>query len=38
MGSFGQHVDLGKPNFRSGQDGYAQVENVLMIDGISSLK
>src|SRR5258708_39836084 len=38
MGSFGQLVELGKPNFRSGQDGYAQAQNVLAIVGIWSLK
>jgi hypothetical protein len=37
-GSFGQLVDLGKPNLGSGQDGYAQVESVPMIGRISSLK
>ena len=38
MESLGQLVDLGKPNFRSGQNGYAEVEYVRMIGGISPLK
>lgn len=38
MGSSGQLVNLGKPNFRARQDGYAKVEGVRMIGEILSLK